>query len=95
MNLTTPMINLTSDPLIMKSYCTKLFVSYDYNVYIITNFLLLLFYFLNNKYFLYLKFGKSKKKVNEMVFLVLFVFNTIMLLFQFVVLPIVGLLGGQ
>lgn len=66
--------------------CQKLYVTYNYNLFIIVNFLFSIVFF-------YLE--KKQIKYNRLVFLSIpAIFNTCMLLFQFLVYPLNIQLGG-
>lgn len=87
-------INLSNDSLVVNPYCTAdLKLSYNYNAYIFQNFILALVVYLDMKYNITMRILNRKDNIIGLTsFLVLFFVNTVMLLFQFVVSPILGVI---
>lgn len=93
MNLTIPFINMSNDTLIaQKGYCESLYVTWNYSGYIVINFILSIILFYCPKFAKIL--DTNPHRIRKYTILVLAIFNTCMLLFQFLVYPLnVWLMG--
>ena len=98
MNITAMLnetINVSMDMLIDSRYCEVLELHLDYNLYIVANFVFFMAVFLEMKRGFLTKLEKETNiKVKRIYLISMIVFNVCMFLFQFLLKPLILIVGG-